>query len=195
MTVATCVPADPQSKGGSEATVRIAKADLVPTDHNLRPAYADFAEQCLDEGYPGFKIHGFGDPRKDIEICRAVAERVGGEMDLMLDPASEYDTYAETTQAWGLTPLVDQQLAGVTMWVPGGLIYLGIGLALLAAWFRESAATPRPRLDDAAARSVPSREPGHSRRGSGTAADAWSDQTARRRSPARTHATTTETSP
>ncbi len=44
VTVATCVPADPESKGGSEATVRIAKADLVPTDHNLRPAYCDFAE-------------------------------------------------------------------------------------------------------------------------------------------------------
>ena len=39
LTIATCVPADPQSKGGSEATVRVAKADLVPTDHNLRPAY------------------------------------------------------------------------------------------------------------------------------------------------------------
>jgi len=44
VTIATCVPADPQSKGGSEATVRIAKADLVPTDHNLRAAYASFAE-------------------------------------------------------------------------------------------------------------------------------------------------------
>jgi transposase len=44
LTVATCVPADPQSKGGSEATVRIAKADLVPTDHNLRPAYESFGE-------------------------------------------------------------------------------------------------------------------------------------------------------
>src|SRR3954466_7250811 len=43
-TVQTCVPADPQSKGGSEATVRIAKADLVPTDHNLRAQYASFAE-------------------------------------------------------------------------------------------------------------------------------------------------------
>jgi len=42
LTVATCVPADPQSKGGSEATVRIAKADLVPTDHNLRADYEDF---------------------------------------------------------------------------------------------------------------------------------------------------------
>ena len=42
--IQTCVPADPQSKGGSEATVRIAKADLVPTDHNLRDDYASFAE-------------------------------------------------------------------------------------------------------------------------------------------------------
>ncbi len=31
-------------KGGSEATVRISSADLVPTDANLRPAYASFAE-------------------------------------------------------------------------------------------------------------------------------------------------------
>ncbi|MCA1697650.1 MAG: IS21 family transposase [Actinobacteria bacterium] len=52
LTVATCVPADPQSKGGSEATVKIAKADLVPTDHNLRPAYADFAE--LEAACEGF---------------------------------------------------------------------------------------------------------------------------------------------
>ena len=35
LTVATCVVADPESKGGSEATVRIAEADLVPTDANL----------------------------------------------------------------------------------------------------------------------------------------------------------------
>ena len=31
LTIASCVPADPESKGGSEATVRVAKADLVPT--------------------------------------------------------------------------------------------------------------------------------------------------------------------
>lgn len=42
--VQTCVPADPQSKGGSEATVRIAKADLVPTDHNLRAEYSSMGE-------------------------------------------------------------------------------------------------------------------------------------------------------
>ena len=44
LTIATCVPADPESKGGSEATVRIAKGDLVPTEHNLRSDYEDFAQ-------------------------------------------------------------------------------------------------------------------------------------------------------
>jgi hypothetical protein len=42
--VHTCEPADPASKGGSEATVKIAKADLVPTDANLGEAYDTFAE-------------------------------------------------------------------------------------------------------------------------------------------------------
>jgi transposase len=44
LTIATCVPFDPQSKGGSEATVKLSKADIVPTDHNLRDGYASFAE-------------------------------------------------------------------------------------------------------------------------------------------------------
>jgi transposase len=44
MTIRTCVPADPQSKGGSEATVRIAKADLVPTVVNLREEFRTFGE-------------------------------------------------------------------------------------------------------------------------------------------------------
>lgn len=43
LTVVTCLPADAPSKGGSEATVRVAKADLVPTDANLLPAYENWA--------------------------------------------------------------------------------------------------------------------------------------------------------
>jgi hypothetical protein len=41
--IATCVPTDPESKGGSEAAVKIAKADLVPTEVNLREGYESFA--------------------------------------------------------------------------------------------------------------------------------------------------------
>lgn len=43
-TIKTCLPADPQSKGGSEATVRLAKRDLLPTGVNLRPHYGSFGD-------------------------------------------------------------------------------------------------------------------------------------------------------
>ena len=42
--VHTCVPADPASKGGTESSVKISKADLVPKDTNLLEAYGSFAE-------------------------------------------------------------------------------------------------------------------------------------------------------
>lgn len=44
VTVHTCEPADPASKGGSESTVKLAKADLVPKDTNLLGEYGSFAE-------------------------------------------------------------------------------------------------------------------------------------------------------
>jgi len=44
VTVLTCQPADPASKGGAEASVKLAKADLVPTETNLLPAYESFVE-------------------------------------------------------------------------------------------------------------------------------------------------------
>ena len=40
----TCQPADPASKGGVENAVKLAKADIVPTETNLRAQYASFAE-------------------------------------------------------------------------------------------------------------------------------------------------------
>jgi len=48
--VESCVPFDPESKGGVEATVKIAKWDLVPKAANLLPEYrsfAELAEACL----------------------------------------------------------------------------------------------------------------------------------------------------
>jgi hypothetical protein len=42
--VETCEPFDPETKGGVEATVKVAKADLVPTTANLRGQYTSFVE-------------------------------------------------------------------------------------------------------------------------------------------------------
>lgn len=57
---------------------------------------------------------------------------------LTFAPSPWYPAYAETTQPWGLTPLEDQQLAGLIMWIPAGMLYLLAGLVLLAAWARQA---------------------------------------------------------
>lgn len=44
LTIHTCHSGDPETKGGVEATVRIAKADIVPTSANLVEAYDSFTE-------------------------------------------------------------------------------------------------------------------------------------------------------
>jgi putative membrane protein len=49
-----------------------------------------------------------------------------------------YPAYSETTASWGLTTLEDQQLGGLIMWIPAGLVYIIAGLALFAGWMRES---------------------------------------------------------
>ena len=49
-----------------------------------------------------------------------------------------YPAYGATTAVWGLTPLEDQQLGGLIMWVPGGVVFVAAGLALLWAWISES---------------------------------------------------------
>src|SRR5689334_9038005 len=49
-----------------------------------------------------------------------------------------YPAYQGTTQSWGLTPLEDQQLGGLVMWIPAGVVYIIAGLALVAGWLRDS---------------------------------------------------------
>ncbi|WBV43454.1 cytochrome c oxidase assembly protein [Pseudoroseomonas cervicalis] len=55
---------------------------------------------------------------------------------LTFAPTALYAPHATTTQAWGLSPLQDQQLAGLLMWVPAALAYLLPALAQGAAWLR-----------------------------------------------------------
>jgi L-alanine-DL-glutamate epimerase-like enolase superfamily enzyme len=60
-------------------------------------AFADFAQHCLEMGYPGFKIHGWQDApiERHIATVHAVGQRVGGKMDLMLDPFCAIRTFGE----------------------------------------------------------------------------------------------------
>jgi putative membrane protein len=49
-----------------------------------------------------------------------------------------YPAYSETTGSWGLTPLEDQQLGGLIMWVPAGIVYIVAALFMFSGWLEES---------------------------------------------------------
>jgi L-alanine-DL-glutamate epimerase-like enolase superfamily enzyme len=60
-------------------------------------AYADFAVQCKELGYRGYKIHGWGGGpiKREVETVLATRAAVGPDMDLMIDPSCEYETFAD----------------------------------------------------------------------------------------------------
>jgi cytochrome c oxidase assembly factor CtaG len=58
-----------------------------------------------------------------------------------------YPYYVDRPRAWGISVMVDQQIAGLAMWVGGGLIYLVILIAMLISLFGtgdEPAPSPGP---------------------------------------------------
>lgn len=57
-----------------------------------------------------------------------------------------YSGYLATASAMGWDPLADQQLGGLIMWVPGGLVYIAVALALGARWLAPGA---DPEFSDA----------------------------------------------
>ncbi len=159
LTVATCVPYDPASKGGPESTVKLAKADVVPTDANLREEYESFAE--LDAACTAFCEQVNGRPHR-------VTRRSPAEM-LAEERARLHPVPAEPfTAALGVTRRVDalslvtfeggrysvpHELAGQSVYVRRHgeqvvITHAGPGGAREAA--RHLAASPgSPRIEDA----------------------------------------------
>lgn len=60
-------------------------------------------------------------------------------------PEPWYPAYAAQELARGLAPLSDQQAAGLIMWIPGGLVYLGMTAWLFVRWIgQEDGIDPSP---------------------------------------------------
>jgi putative membrane protein len=57
---------------------------------------------------------------------------------LTFAPTAWYPTYMQTAPAMGVTALADQQLAGLLMWVPSGVIFMLVALGVFAAWLGEA---------------------------------------------------------
>jgi putative membrane protein len=53
-----------------------------------------------------------------------------------------YPGYEFTTLRWGLTPLEDQQLGGLIMWIPAGLVYIVAALRLVSRMLEHAPGEP-----------------------------------------------------
>lgn len=73
-------------------------------------------------------------------ICLFVTSMIGGALGALmaLSASPWYSAYAAMgLTPEGLTPVEDQQLAGLIMWIPGGLFHLVAALVFLARWLRQ----------------------------------------------------------
>lgn len=61
---------------------------------------------------------------------------------LVFAPHAFYGVYAGALQLGNISPLVDQQIGGAIMWVPGNFIYLAIMSKLFYDWFSEKEPAP-----------------------------------------------------
>lgn len=84
--------------------------------------YLDLADECLAQGYRAYKLHPFGDPDRDIELCRAVRAHVGPDVRLMIDPVNLYDfngamrvgrVLDDLDFYWYEAPIRDEDVAGL----------------------------------------------------------------------------------
>jgi putative membrane protein len=76
---------------------------------------------------------------------------------LTFAPAPWYAVYARAGSPFGLSPLEEQQLGGLIMWVPGGTVYLAAALWLFHDVLRARAARRAPHGIRAIARVVAAR--------------------------------------
>jgi putative membrane protein len=52
-------------------------------------------------------------------------------------PADRLGLLPLLRRSWGMTPDVDQQVGGLLMWIPGGLVYLSAIVGVLLRWYGE----------------------------------------------------------
>jgi putative membrane protein len=71
---------------------------------------------------------------------------------LTFAPFPWYGDYVTRGAAHRVDALGDQQLAGLLMWIPAGVVFIILGLALFAAWMGEAERRVRLGATDAAAR-------------------------------------------
>src|SRR5437588_9889736 len=57
---------------------------------------------------------------------------------IALSPKVIYPIYQQAGAPWGIDAIEDQQLAGIIMWIPAGVLFTVVGVALFAGWLGEA---------------------------------------------------------
>lgn len=93
----------------------------------------------------GVVLHPFSSRRANfgVTILFVIATALpngllGALMTLATSPW--YPAYAARVTEWGTTPLVDQQIGGLLMWIPPGTVYVVVVAALLLVWLERAPA-------------------------------------------------------
>lgn len=58
-----------------------------------------------------------------------------------------YDTYLKVPRLWGISVVQDQQLGGLIMWVPGGMVYIVPILVVVALLFKDEKVDQRRGIE------------------------------------------------
>jgi putative membrane protein len=113
-----------------------------PYDETLRNNYVYWAMHITTIGAALLLWHGLL-LQNAKHSCAAliVGFGTGVQMSLLgavlsLAPRPMFVVHFTTTWSWGLTPLQDQQLGGIIMWVPAGLLFAIYSLAVFAHWLQ-----------------------------------------------------------
>lgn len=131
------------ARAHSPLTAAVAFAALLWVWHAPGPYAATFASDIV---YWAMHVSLFGAALwLWVALLNGAADRLAGQVAAILLTTGQmgllgaivtfagaplYWPHAFTTAVWGLSPLEDQQLGGVLMWVPaGGILVIGLGLA------------------------------------------------------------------
>ena len=92
---------------------------------------------ALLEPLPG--PHWFGAGRKALLLVGMWFVSLGLSQVFLWSGHAFYARYRDAPRTWGLTPLDDQQLGGLLMWVPGNMYMLGAIAAVFYVWAKNDA--------------------------------------------------------
>ena len=91
-------------------------------------------EELITQNYAAVpRLPGRREPRRKrqswtVDVARRFLESARSDNDVL------YPAYAAAPRVWGISPLDDQMIGGLIMWIPGGLFFYGVMTVIFFKW-------------------------------------------------------------